>query len=124
MPVSRTQPESLLKNQIFHYLSLQPEFFGFYVTQGGVYDEKRGIFRNRRGAGMRLGVSDIIGVFNGTAVALEIKTKTGVVSEHQKRFMEQFIAHGGLAAVLRSVDEAVDWVKAIRIVSSRSLGEA
>lgn len=111
------QPESIIKRHVFEYLCMCPEFFGWVQPNGGVYDPTRKAFRRLSG-GQRKGVSDIIGLWNGQGLAVEIKTPTGRLSPEQKLFQSQFIEAGGLALVVRSVSEAVDWVAAMRIVAS------
>jgi VRR-NUC domain len=43
---------------------------------------------------------------SGRSLALEVKTPDGRVTEHQARFLERVRQHGGIAAVVRSVDDA------------------
>ena len=59
-----------------------------------------------------VGGSDLLGfsVRNGMAIftAIEIKTKTGIVSDEQKRFIALVRRHGGLAGIARSAADAKD----------------
>lgn len=114
--MSKPQPESAIKREVFKYLSLCPEFYGWVETTGGIYDPTTKRFRARTGTGMRVGVSDIMGIWNGQGLAVEVKTKSGKVSEAQSKFMAEFVAKGGLAVVVRSLDQIVDWVTAMRWV--------
>ena len=54
------------------------------------------------------GVSDIIGIWKGRFLAIEVKTQTGRVSEYQQRFIDRVIEEGGIAFVARSVDDVID----------------
>lgn len=56
------------------------------------------------------GGADLIGIWNGRFVAVEIKTPTGRVSPDQIRFAELVRSKGGEYVILRSVDEARAWV--------------
>jgi len=112
------QPETVLRSHIFSFLSSCSEFTGFVVVNAATYDPSRKIYRKKTGVGHRLGVSDIIGLWNGTFIAIEVKTQTGRISEHQEFFMKDVVAHGGLAFVVRSVDEVVDLVRSIRIAET------
>ena len=52
------------------------------------------------------GVPDIIGVYKGIPLFLEIKTKKGVLSEYQKIMIRCLNDAGALAGVLRSAESA------------------
>ena len=54
------------------------------------------------------GISDIIGCYKGKFFCCEIKTATGKVSEHQKRFLERVREAGGIAIVARSCEDVVE----------------
>jgi hypothetical protein len=52
--------------------------------------------------------SDLVGLVGpqGRFLALEMKTPTGRVTDHEARFLERVRHHGGFACVVRSVNEA------------------
>ena len=59
-------------------------------------------------AGLCVGSSDIIGITpDGRFLAVEVKTKTGRVSDEQQRFIDAVRRKGGVAGVARSVEEAL-----------------
>lgn len=59
-------------------------------------------------AGLCVGSSDIIGITSdGRFLAVEVKTKTGRVSDEQQRFIDAVRRKGGVAGVARSVEEAL-----------------
>lgn len=67
--------------------------------------------RARQRYGLCPGASDLIGIYRGRFVALEVKRpKGGAVSEEQTMFLALVLERGGIAAVVRSVDEAVEAV--------------
>ncbi len=103
---------------------MQKEFIGWYSPTTGIYDPKRKIFRARFGAGNIKGISDIVGGWRGQLLCIEVKTSSGRQSPEQKAFEQKVTANGGLYAVIRSVDEIIDYVRALRIVSLKTLGEA
>lgn len=51
------------------------------------------------------GVADILGIYQGKPLAIEVKSKKGRLSEFQKTFLIRFHAQGGIAIVARSVDD-------------------
>lgn len=59
------------------------------------------------------GGADLIGVYNGRFVAVEIKTPTGKQTEEQRTFQRLVESKGGVYVVLRSVDEALAWVASL-----------
>jgi VRR-NUC domain len=61
--------------------------------------------------GLAVGSSDLIGIVDGRFLALEVKTPTGIVSDEQEAFIKSVRKYGGIAAVVRSVAEALDVVK-------------
>lgn len=54
------------------------------------------------------GISDIVGILphSGRIIALEVKRPGGRVTPEQRRFLEQVGEMGGLAGVVRSVEDA------------------
>lgn len=97
--------ESIVKKHIFTLLSLQEEFFGWVETTTGIWDPKTERFRKRSGTGMRCGVADIVGIWCGRGIALEIKTEKGRLTDGQIIFLADFKNNGGIAAVLRSLKD-------------------
>lgn len=53
------------------------------------------------------GAPDLVIVKNGTAYFLEVKTPTGVVSDNQRRFMNNAAAAGAHYSLARSYDDAI-----------------
>jgi hypothetical protein len=98
-------PEKAIQNEILSFL----RSLGCYCWQvynGAVYDQKRQVYRKSRSAYTINGVSDILGIFNGRFLAIEVKSKTGIVSEHQRVFLRRINEEGGIAFVARSARQA------------------
>ena len=74
------------------------------------YLNMRGIwhFKVWQGLGSVKGVADIIGIYNGAPLAIEVKTAKGKLSEHQERFLTRWKNEGGIAIVARSVEDVED----------------
>jgi len=54
------------------------------------------------------GISDIIGVWNGRFIAIEVKRPTGgIVSPEQNAFIMRIKQAGGIAFIARSVDDVI-----------------
>ena len=54
------------------------------------------------------GVPDILGCYHGKMLGIEVKTKTGIVSEAQQGFIDRINAEGGIAFVARDVDDVIE----------------
>ena len=82
--------EKDLINSIRKYLKTIPGVF-FWKEHGGQYGTA--------------GIPDIICCYRGRFVALEAKTDTGNVTKLQEITLRQITEAGGIAAVVRSVDD-------------------
>lgn len=66
-------------------------------------------YKNHGGLGSAPGLPDITGCLSdGRGFWIEVKTDRGVLSDHQKRFIDNINSAGGLAFVARSVDEVIE----------------
>lgn len=75
-------------------------FFVWRQNNVGVYDAKRGVYRS--GTTMR-GVSDILGLHEGTGrmIAVEVKAGKDTTSDYQVAFLQRIENAGGIAIVAR-----------------------
>ena len=66
--------------------------------------------------GVPKGFSDLFGVrkADGRAVFIEVKTKTGRVSQQQELFISAMKNAGAIAGICRSADEAVNLINNIK----------
>lgn len=106
--------ESVIKKHIFTLLAYQEEFFGWVETSTGIWDGKKNRFRARTGTGMRCGVADIVGIWQGRGIALEIKTPKGRLTDSQKIFLSDFRKRGGISVVLKSIEDADLLIRELR----------
>lgn len=108
-------PEALLKRQILEWARMQPDLF-LQTISIGMIPNSRGGWRSNPTAGC----SDLLGVCHGRALALELKSKTGRLSDLQRVFLEQWEKAGGIARVIRSLDELIEIVGEIRNKSQKN----
>lgn len=80
------------------------QIFRFQINNSLTFDKKLGAYR-KKNRWFIYGVSDIIGIYKGKFFAIEVKTKTGKLSEHQKIFLNDVKKNGGIAFVARSIDD-------------------
>jgi VRR-NUC domain len=81
------------------------------------YSSARGATQVRYG--LIAGAADLIGIVTtssglGRFIALEVKAPRGRLRPAQRQFLELVTGLGGFAAVVRSVDDAVDSVRLAR----------
>ncbi len=108
-----SQPEKKVENQILSWL-IHKGFFVFKVRTTGVFDQGLGRFRGSSHL-YKTGVSDIIGIFKGKFLAVEVKApkrmdgdkvrRAGVLTPNQVQFQREVKEHGGIALTVTSVEE-------------------
>jgi len=74
-----------------------------YLRSIGVFH-----YKQWQGLGSKRGVSDIIGIYKGKYLAIEVKTPRGKLSEHQEKFLQAVNLEGGIGFVARSVDDVIN----------------
>ena len=97
------QPEKMIQNAVLDYLKMRGVLC-FPTNNGGVYDPARGCHR-KPGKHYMAGVPDILGIYRGYPMAMEVKTETGRVSSPQSAFKKVWVYDGGLYALVRSVTD-------------------
>lgn len=102
-------PERAIQNEICAYLKLRGAFV-FIHDSVGIFDARKGIFRANKSPHRIRGVADVLGIYKGRPLAVEVKTKTGKVSEHQRSFLESWQQAGGLGMVARSLEDVIDFL--------------
>lgn len=88
-------PESQIKKQIMAWLEAQPKCYVRVLQIGGI----------RGRANSAKGMADIIGLWKGQGLAIEVKTKSGRLSPEQVEFLESWKRSGGIAIVARSLED-------------------
>lgn len=95
--------ERQIEKSILRFLNLN-NIMAWKTKTIGVYDSKKGLYRTPP-KDYRRGVADILGIYKGRPLAIEVKSKTGKLSEHQLDFLVEFSARGGIAVVARSIED-------------------
>lgn len=100
-------PEKLIEREIINYLR-SSGWVAVKVRTSGRIVNGRVLSLPKD----ELGVSDILACdHDGRFHAIEVKNKVGRQSDHQKRFEGQVKATGGRYIVLRSLGEAIAYLK-------------
>lgn len=105
--------ETEIVRACLEYLAVK-KIFAWRQNQGVI---PTGSGQFRRFAGLR-GVSDILGVLpGGTILCVEVKSEKGRESEYQEEFQKKVSDLGGVACVVRSVDELEADLKEAGVIS-------
>lgn len=100
--VNGDETEAIIKNSILTYLWFN-RVFCWNNHSTGIYDPKRGAFRRANSKFQFRGVADIVGIFRGKPLFIEVKSKAGRLSPDQKAFLERAAQEGAIAFCARSV---------------------
>ena len=98
------QPEKIIENSIMGFLKGRG-VFSFKIKTVGTYDTKLGRFR-KSSPWYRKGVSDILGIYRGKFLAIEVKSGRGRATKEQSDFLREVHDHGGYGFIVRSIDGA------------------
>lgn len=100
-------PEKFIEREIIHYLRMKGWVAIKVRTSGRIVGGKVLSLPKDE-----LGVSDIIACDpDGRFHAIEVKNKVGRQSDYQRRFEQDVKARGGRYTVLRSLEEAIEYLK-------------
>ena len=109
--VKKKPTEKAIETAILMYLSYLNGCFAWKNNSTGVFDTKRGTFRRNKNKFVINGVSDILGIYNGRLLAIEVKKPGGRLTKEQKDFIDRVNKLGGIAGVARSVDDVRELFK-------------
>ncbi len=102
--------EKQIESAILDYLNILPEAKFWKVDCTGIFDPKKGVFRQKRSKHRYKGVSDIIGFYRGRFIAIEVKTpsRRKKTTVEQEEFLEAAASNGQIAIVACSVQEVAN----------------
>lgn len=105
--------EKEIEKNILEYLYWLPDCFAWKNNTTGVYDPIKKIFRKPKSKFLINGVSDIIGVYKGRPLFLEVKTpKTRKrLTEAQQGFLLRTRELGAISAVVTSIEDVQNALK-------------
>lgn len=98
-------PEKAIENAILQFLHTKGVMC-WKNQSTGLFDPTKKVFRRSHNKFHINGVSDILGIFNGKLLAIEVKTpKTkNNASESQQAFIDRVNSEGGIAFVAHSIE--------------------
>lgn len=105
--------ESQIQSVIIDYLSIlenQGKLFFQRTNNITVYDSKKNIHRSLA-KGQKKGFPDLLILFKGKCLGIEIKTTTGRQSKEQKEIEQQFKKNGAEYYIVRSLEDVKRIIK-------------
>lgn len=98
--------EKDIEKSILRFLEFVPGCFAWKNNTTGVYDPVKKVFRKTKNKYAINGVSDILGVFKGKFLAIEVKRPQNKERPlDQKLFIDHINRNGGLAFFATSVED-------------------
>jgi len=119
------QTEAALQKAVVQYLTLAlpPHEALFWHTPNGGW-RSRATAGRLKAEGVMPGVADIVVIWKGRPIAIELKAKTGPQSRAQKAWADQFTTAGGAYTVCRSVEAVERFLDAAGVPLRASVGGA
>ena len=99
--------EKTIENSILSWLAMNG-VYAFKHESQGTYDTKLGTYRRKFSIHRKLGVADIIGIYKGKPLAIEVKSAIGRLNDNQKKFLQEWADEGGISIVARSVEDVIE----------------
>jgi penicillin-binding protein-related factor A (putative recombinase) len=123
--------EKIIENQILSFLS-RKGFFVFKIQSTGIFDPTKRIYRKSHNPHHIKGVSDILGIYNGVFLAIEVKKpyiskRTNTIkhrtqeelsklaSEDQLLFINNVKRNNGIAFVADSIEIVEEQLALFRV---------
>lgn len=104
--------EKEIQNSVLDYLAILPDCMAWMNHSTAIFDPATKSFR-RPSRYFRKGTSDVLGIYKGKPLAIEIKSKIGRLTKEQKDFIEEFKRHGGIAFMARSLEDVIQVLDAV-----------
>lgn len=97
--------EKQIELEILTWLNFQPGCFAWKNKSMGTFNAKRGVYLKSTHRFSEKGTSDILGIYRGHMLCIEVKSAKGRLMPHQAEFLERMDRLGAIAFVARSVDD-------------------
>lgn len=98
--------EKDIETSILQYLEFIQGCYAWKCNTHGVFDPTKKVFRKSKNKYAINGVSDILGVYQGKFLAIEVKTPQNKKrSDEQNLFIETINKNGGIAFYATSVED-------------------
>lgn len=99
-------------NAIIDYLSYRKIMHAHIRNTGAIIKRDGKTFFGRQ-RNKQPGVADILGVYKGVPIAIEVKSEVGRLRPEQDTWLNEWASNGGVYCVARSVDHVEQFIEAI-----------
>lgn len=89
------------------WLNYQPKCKAWKNKSMGTYDPVRKAFRRSNDRFSQKGTSDILGIWSGKMLCIEVKSAKGRLSPEQKEFLTEMAGLGAICLLARSLDDVI-----------------
>jgi penicillin-binding protein-related factor A (putative recombinase) len=104
--VTKKRNETAIEQSILQFLECLPGCYAWKNPTSGYFDVKRKTFRKQTSKYAINGVSDILGVYQGRFLAIEVKDPQNKERpELQKNFINQVNSFGGIGFFATSIED-------------------
>jgi penicillin-binding protein-related factor A (putative recombinase) len=104
--------EKEIEKSILEYLEHLPECYAWKNVTGGFFNTKTKTFRKQTNKFAINGTSDILGIYKGKFLAIEVKRPSNKVRpQEQLNFINQINIMGGKAFFATSIDDVREALK-------------
>jgi len=99
--------EKDIERAILDYLSYLPRCFAWKNHSVGIYDKKKKTYRKPKNKYAINGVSDIVGIYKGKPMYLEVKTpkNRNGATDDQKEFLINVEKMGAICGIVASIED-------------------
>jgi penicillin-binding protein-related factor A (putative recombinase) len=97
--------EKDIELEVLLWLNSQRGCFAWKNKSMGTFNAKRGVYLRPTHRFSEKGSSDILGIWQGYMLCIEVKSQRGKLMPHQELFLDRINELGAIAFVARSLDD-------------------
>lgn len=112
MRQAKPKPETAnaITANIIRVINMTPKAVAYRINNVGIWDAAKGIYR---AGNTQKGLPDIIAIYKGQSVYIEVKAGSDKQSDFQKVVEQETTNAGGIYIIIRSTDEFLYFWKQI-----------
>jgi penicillin-binding protein-related factor A (putative recombinase) len=101
----QVRKEKDIEQEILLWLNYQKGCFAWKNKSMGTFNAKRGVYLKPTHRFSEKGSSDILGIWQGYMLCIEVKSEKGRLMPHQAVFLDRMHELGAIAFVARSLED-------------------
>lgn len=102
-----TPSEREIERAILTWLNYQPKTKAWKNKSTGTYDPIKKCFRRSSDPFSQKGTADILGIWHGKMICIEVKSAKGRLTPEQKLFLQDMASLGAICLVARSLQDVL-----------------